>query len=322
METVSDDLVLRILAFVPAMDLLCATCMTSNRFARAISSDLLWLHRFSTSLSDSIILTKRQRQRYCVYLEWVSLNQNQNQSNISDIATAPPACLRFGSVLPSRLDAFNFVRIGRICAGASSTDHPHERLEQVLLDTDESITDFEGESPEIPESNHRQRRWWSSQGYDNADSNDLLLLATRYPLTMISSIAIKPLKDPYSLGGVVYTWKQTRVAFYNLPLELIRRNPESQTDEPCSFIIEHGHMMIPASSRAVESLLDGHEPVFTSEAFQVPARSSDILKYEFPAGVVANVIKIVLVGKNVEQFAGSGYFACIERLDIHGIPLL
>ena len=72
----------------------------------------------------------------------------------------------------------------------------------------------------------------------------------------------------------------------------------------------------------IEDLIAGNDPVYESDPIPVPdANSNDLLIYPFPAGVVANAIVVTLIGKNHEQFQGSGYYVCLERVDCRGIPL-
>jgi hypothetical protein len=46
-----------------------------------------------------------------------------------------------------------------------------------------------------------------------------------------------------------------------------------------------------------------------------------VIEMPMPYGVVANTVSITLLGKNFEQFAGAGFLACVERVDIIGFPL-
>jgi hypothetical protein len=88
----------------------------------------------------------------------------------------------------------------------------------------------------------------------------------------------------------------------------------------------------PPGDEIIQDLLvNGQVPVYESLAMPHPhhphhhhsaaANSSKLLKFALPPGVVANVIVVTLIGKNHEQFEGSGYYACVERVDCRGIPL-
>jgi hypothetical protein len=73
----------------------------------------------------------------------------------------------------------------------------------------------------------------------------------------------------------------------------------------------------------IDGVLANHVPVYESQPYDntALAESSQVLHYSIPLGVIANVIVITLCGKNHEQFAGSGYYACVEKVDCHGIEL-
>jgi hypothetical protein len=73
----------------------------------------------------------------------------------------------------------------------------------------------------------------------------------------------------------------------------------------------------------IDGVLANHVPVYESQPYDntVLAESSQVLHYSIPLGVIANVIVITLSGKNHEQFEGSGYYACVEKVDCQGIEL-
>mmetsp|Transcript_19972 Transcript_19972/g.28298 ORF Transcript_19972/g.28298 Transcript_19972/m.28298 type:complete len:224 (+) Transcript_19972:132-803(+) len=73
----------------------------------------------------------------------------------------------------------------------------------------------------------------------------------------------------------------------------------------------------------IESLLKNQTPVYESQIYDLPnSQSVNVQNYLFPKpGIVANVVTITLVGKNSKQFDHTGYYACVDRVDIQGIPL-
>jgi hypothetical protein len=94
------------------------------------------------------------------------------------------------------------------------------------------------------------------------------------------------------------------------------------TVDPMMADIRRRRAAAAAGKTTIETLLHGQFPVYESPEYDIVSDSDNLQKFNFPApGVIANVITITLVGKNFEQFLGSGYYTCVEQVDCLGIPL-
>ncbi|KAL7577064.1 hypothetical protein ACA910_006804 [Epithemia clementina (nom. ined.)] len=305
-----------------------------------------------------------------------------------------PFWLRPKSVLPTKEEAefLSNASLGsRRCCTASTTDHYGEQLTNALprqrnvrrraddevnvLDTDDGNAmnrdrlfrnflfgqarraAFNGGGATRDSSSS----WWSSKPSFSMDSTETLLFAIHHPyLALLTGVHIKPLADPQH-PEICYTWKETVVKLYRLPVEQLqwtpaeedltaampiktlpgsfpvsRSNPtatsgESENNNNQSALIDRHNFFLsrliitraPPDHATIEATLQGHEPVFESKPFTIPPHSDDVYKFPLPdGGVVANVITIELIGKNHEQFPQQGYFACVERVNVLGIPLI
>ena len=182
--------------------------------------------------------------------------------------------------------------------------------------------------------------WWSSTPSSTRDSSDTLLLTTKYPLALISSVKIKALRDPYMFRDpAVYSWNRTIVRAYRLPLGTLSDPdvPAALAGFPCSFepavrTDETSRRMLAAhrprtdntpvspDQTTIDRLLEG--ATLTGESFfDEPVGDAIVKTLTLSHPVVANVITLTLVGKNNEQRQGLGYYACVERVDCTGIPL-
>ena len=99
---------------------------------------------------------------------------------------------------------------------------------------------------------------------------------------------------------------------------------ENRRDVPFAInpILRDFRLVDDASS--IQSLVANETPVY-EETWPVSVLnqfSNENITCSLPApGVVANVVMVGLIGKNVEQTPGWGYYACIDTLDCKGIPL-
>ncbi|KAL7577063.1 hypothetical protein ACA910_006803 [Epithemia clementina (nom. ined.)] len=340
----------------------------------------------------SNVLTTHQIQLICLYRAHVA-NENHNAAkplteNTSAARGAKsPDWFNPQSVLPTMEEAECLASISagqRRCCTASTTDHYGERLTNVLPSSK-------------PRQHHNNRHfyfgntsWWSSEESSNADSPETLLFATRYPLALLTSLRIQALAGP-PFSHLCFTWKQTIVKAYRLPLDKLEWNPRDSTmttrsrkrrlakakgrkrrdgdyvvvgpsviptasEFPCSFAavractrgkrrggggqeeeqehegerVDYHHRLFPpldVLSKAppdhltILATLEGHEPIFESSPFEIPPNTNDVYEFSFPqGGVVANVVCLELIGKN-NRFPGHGYYACVEKANILGIPL-
>jgi hypothetical protein len=157
----------------------------------------------------------------------------------------------------------------------------------------------------------------------------------------------QPLEDPY-IRHNTYTWHHATVKAYCLPLDKLSTNAENPTAGfPCTVAgtvnnddeddnEEGGGRSDREESqgerKVLDELLKGETPVFESQPLPYPklersntfeGRQEDIpwQEIQFPPVVAANVVTITLVGKDNEQITGTGFYCCVHRVQLEGIPL-
>jgi hypothetical protein len=369
----SDELLRLILDFVPSLELLRSTVHASKRFALQIQQKSFWQNHVPRS-DITNCFTRHQLQCYCI------CEESARKNNTSD---STPTCLKTGSVLISRPKAREWLSPSeegsngrsRVVCIASTTDHANENLENVLPDPNDDV-DTERFAPRERVALARgifafmippRERWWSSRPSHTQDKGERLLFSLKYPECIVSEVWIKPLRDPFH-DEPVYTWKQTKIQAYHLPVKILGRsrrkieNDHSATTHgPSNHRISGEHSNATTTARdeddpiqndasplqaawehpsslsmslvdleqqendgLIDAVLASRSPVYESDAYDVPrSDSNDLLRYPLPSspGVVANVIVFTLTGKTFEQFQQSGYYACVERVDVRGIPL-
>jgi hypothetical protein len=246
MDSLSDELLLLIIAWIPPLDLLQSGTLVNKRWARQIA--LYWtlqrqlfegdkthgpsarsptndvsVHEDGSHALPSS-LNSHQLQRCCIFSAAVA-----GQPILLDGSLNLPSCLKFGSVLPSQEIASSIQsRWGLSVCAASTTDHAGEDLENVL--------------PGLPLRPDRRApltlrnvSWWSSRAYPSTESTETLLFATNVPLVFLTRVLIQPLLDPYG-SNVCYTWKRTIIRAYRLPLESLSRSQlPTRAGFPCVF---------------------------------------------------------------------------------------
>jgi hypothetical protein len=298
----SDEVLLSMLSWVPPSDLLKSICLVNKRLGNLIREDLFWKLLVPDVFLGNAHLTKHQLQRYWLYYTSLTLHEEI------------PACLQLGSVFLSQAEAVQLrTQSGTRTCAASTTDHTNEGIENVLS---------------LESDGHRRFRdgstWWSSRPNQSQHSEEVLLFTTRYPVCLLRNVRIKPLRDPMLN---VYMWRYTVIRAYLLS----ETCPAIMVGFPCTFRgvneAPFHHPRMPASRAApgqdtINEVLEGQTPVYESDPLPVQPHSSEMIRCPLPPGVVANVVTITLIGKNAEQFQGSGYYyACVEHLDCRGIPL-
>lgn len=201
-------------------------------------------------------------------------------------------------------------------------------------------------------AHHENARWWSSAP-GNPDDSEVLLFSTYFRYCILTELWLKPLRDPFT-RMVVYTSRKIIIRAYLLEPDhhpLNTQEPHSTGSRrenlfcgphPCAFLLATADatpaavsMVDPmmadrrrrrasaaAGKTTIDALLQDQIPVYESPEYDIVADSDNLQKFHFPAqGIIANVITITLIGKNFEQFRGSGYYTCVERVDCLGIPL-
>lgn len=289
-------------------------------------------------------LNQHQLQRLCLY--WVAHRHHHSMPN----------GLQHGSRLVSRLGAehvrqtpirttTNEVQRRRVCV-ATSTEHSTELLENVLQGRGASRTAEEIFhnlgilAAAFPQ--HRPFPWWSSRPSPTQEGEETLLFCTNCPLAVLSSLKLRPLLDPYTRGQV-YSWQSAVIKAYRLPLDKLDAQPENNPKAgfPCSLVVQTQTLPLDddddtrhaaRETAALQRLLQDQIPVYTSSALHYsnsnninnPTHQRQVpwQRFVFPPTTIANVVTITLMGKNHKQFPHSGYYACVEQVQLEGIPLL
>ena len=347
-ESLSEELWRHILSWVPPLELVQCVVRVSKSFRNLLSEKQYWeLHAklvvsASNPKSDDTqngpsqefisLLTTRQLQKLCLFSATSQCKNNEDY----------PSFFCHGSRLVEREKALA-IHIGRFrtCL-ATSTDNSTEALENVLPSNlrpkDGSV--LQNMLNELP----RWERWWSSGQSPTQDSNETLFFVTDCPLAVLSNLMIRPLLDPY-VKHTVYSWREIVVRAYRLPpakvsqtelgsFGVIAAVPTEQDldDEEEERV---GTDLVDSSSKdkaLLENLLHGEVPVWQSTplAYNGPSHltrndSQSQVPWQqvsFTSGVVANAVTITLIGKNNRQFQQSGYYACVDQVKLHGIPLV
>ena len=301
-------------------------------------------------------LTKHQYQRLCIFLASyknrhrhdvvVQDEQQQQQQPIKKI----PKCLELGNILVTKERA-SILRTQsrgylRTCL-ASTTDNRNELIENVLIESRHTHTLANDWNALINKSRIAyglseirggECTWWSSRPTNTQEeSEEQLAFCTEYNISAMIEVAIKPLRDPF-LRRPVYTWKRTTIRAYLLGPDKIFHGADYNTngrglggyavhsdaeDEiPC---VMQGKPDGPwgdwaSDEDTIQSLLENETPVYVSSQLVGP-KNDEWIRYTLPGAVIANVITITLGGKDNRQYQATGYYACIERLFVRGIPL-
>lgn len=347
MESLPDQLLVETLTWVAPMDLLLSASRVSNRFADVIQGEHFWkllaknlMFSSCHRKNNASFLTQMQLQRYCL-LQAFSKQEvvgNNDDSRADDQVKENDKrilkTLEFGSILPTRDDSFLLRKVYghfRTCL-ASTTDQENEFIENVIRDN-LTIENYSS-SIRLP----RRATYWSSKPSGVPESNETLLFTTKYPDSLVSKVCIKPLQDPY-IGDRCYTWKNISIKAYRLSAEKLNRDYGHQEESIISKIksscvvnrnTKESNYYQPSfhpwnnadDGKAIDEILTGKNPVYESVIFEtISPNSVEWQQFDFPNGVIANVIVINLIGKNSRQFDYSGYYVCAERVVVQGIPL-
>mmetsp|Transcript_8959 Transcript_8959/g.21308 ORF Transcript_8959/g.21308 Transcript_8959/m.21308 type:complete len:450 (-) Transcript_8959:145-1494(-) len=396
---IPDEILEEILGWLLTSELQKSVSEVSNRFHKLANRDQFWrrklkdiVHqqRYSNDNDDDQSdgehayeppngLSQHQLKRCCLFLEHKIHHLNNLAENTANGAAAiptatsedkqfnPPSFLGHGSLLFGRTDACRLMHnradalygLQRVVNLASSTDHHHESIENIL-DEENSLrqepvdwkrirTNDRSSDTTVMEGRHAitfsfRQPWWSSVPRDDPDESETLAFSTRYPLTLVTEVAIKPYAD-WTMQ--TYSWKKLVVRVYNLPplspsVSTTETDDEEQTyPDTIPHALCPSAVSIPSSVSSASSssttastvsevkstveafqYLEAQTPVYESPLLETPPPRNNAWQYhELPYGVIGNVITITLVGKNFRQFDESGYYACVQRVATLGIPL-
>lgn len=383
--TIPDEILEEILGWLLTSELLRSVSKVSTRFRRLAKGDQFWQRKLievvqqqtcrdyedgEHSYDPPVGLTQHQVQRCCWLLEH-KMHEQHDQGTADDTdktdgeskssresgRSAPPSFLQHGTLLFSRLESFRLLHdrengVQRVLNLATSTDHHHETIENVLdeenrsreetadwhrIRNDDRVSDVTIMSGRQASLFSFRQPWWSSIPRSDQDMSETLAFCTRYPLTLVTEVAIKPYAD-WTMQ--TYSWKKLIVRVYHLPSLAPTIEDDWDDDERparnytfrtlCPSTISTGHSMPSPSSTVGESksisntfqFLESQTPVYESPLLDTPPPRNNAWQYhDVPFGVVGNVITFTLVGKNFRQFEESGYYACVQRVVAQGIPL-
>lgn len=327
METLTDELLTLVLHSVPPNDLILSASLVSKRFHTLIARHGFWqAYRLAPSEGDhDHSLNTHQLQRASVFaFQNQSRNDNNDNTNNQEPSSSQSLLLDYDS-------AVSYLRNDRRVCVASSTDHISESLENTL----------QGRQQQQDEN-----RWWSSQPQQQ-DSVDTLLYAFQYPISILNSVRILPLVDPYRMidDPVVYSWKTLIVRAYQLPIDPYPINgpptiqgfpmtfPASEQFRSTSVLgrwvrltgtLAQGprHQPDLSDMDTISSIVNPHVPVYESDPIPMDKDATEPIVVPMPPHVICNAVSITLIGKHHEQFQGVGHYACVKRVDCTGIPLL
>eukprot|EP00978_Attheya_sp_CCMP212_P041150 scaffold232293_cov59-Attheya_sp.AAC.2 len=340
-----EDAVAVVLSFLPPSDLIRSVSLISRPFLNLMRSEQLWKELYHQMMINSfnevklLNLNLYKMQQVCLFSEYRKRhdrNEDKKDSLSSGEGYGTPSSLRPSSMLVPR-DVASKIKKGLVCH-ASTTDHPEERIENVLPMS--GIPDKSSWRVPVRSFVWADSHWSSSPASSGKPGfrDDTLLFTTRCPDALISDVAIMPFTECRLLYGInqTYTWPGFILRVYRLPVGATGLcDPQPPSDDsgfPClistdSQLREDGgtcNEMPTKNPRQalVDGILDGYEPVYES-----PIQHSDGPRCAawqnlvLPPGVVGNVITITLLGKHNRQFPTSGFYACVDRVVVLGIPL-
>ena len=178
--------------------------------------------------------------------------------------------------------------------------------------------------------------FWSSapETKSRPEETNEVLLFTTIARAIVTEVAIKPLKEPsffHGYGvGTTFSWPKISIQVFDLPnlangsggngpmvIEEDRINQETKGKVRGSS----GHATI-NQRPIINALLSGHKPTYDSPIMEASSTDESWQYYSIPDGVVGNIVVITLWGKTYEQFQHSGYYVCVEKVSVRGVPLI
>ena len=283
-----------------------------------------------------IVVKKRSDSK-----KWFS-NIWKGQDDNPEISIASPIPL-----LPTQKNLMSSgysMRSRRICL-SSSQDRDMEILENVLR-SPKDVDDWSDIS-----SGHRVAKdirmnvfksWWSSSPSPSKDdTSDTLLFGSFHGKSIITEVAIQALRDPaynpdinlrpWSVESKIYSWPKLSIQIYSIPVSV----EEGSDNAPFFFCQDRtenrdfNHRSFRDSNdrfhhkECIDDILRDHIPVYESPIYKVSEKIEDKWQcYRIADCVIGNVIAIKLHGKRMKQFDYTGFYACVERVAIQGVPLL
>jgi hypothetical protein len=336
------------------MYLIRTTSLCSQRFASIILSQLsFWQYHPLVVIGnlENDKYTVRQLQRYCLYTAAVKLGEEiPSCLDLGSVLVSKEQSMALLNSSRATLNSLGY----RVCV-ASTTDHLSEIIENVLPSPPGGITVPSWWSSAPSESPDTDEVLLFTTFSQNTLITEVHIKPLRDPhgqsvvyswrKTVIRAYQLPVVKFSHGRAAIVRDKPcsfscvagedagRTRPQQHgiageqHIPINALLEHIRGQNalywnaEEPPWFRASFIQQAVPPHQETIDSLLSGYRPVFESGEYDSPPDSSHVLKYSFPDGIVANVITIALLGKNHEQFQGSGYYSCVESVDCRGISL-
>eukprot|EP01083_Nonionella_stella_P063039 163860_1 len=261
------------------------------------------------------------------------------------------------AILPSRGKAIEAWNIGtrRFCLSSSRDRNGYDEIiENVLVDEEfEPVEDdwniiipMDLDHQSNPRLAPERQHWWSSAPNVKSspeDTNEILLFTTNTSNTntstststnnkaIITEVAIKPLREPALFNFLdgdhrtVFSWPRISIQVFCLHNDHDHDDHDVAHHTP--YMIDPGDMSFSKDRRLrqrpiIEAFMKDHTPVYESPVMDAVSNDESWQYFTIPDGVVGNVITFVLWGKHNEQFEQGGYYTCVERVAVRGVPLM
>lgn len=355
------DVHLLVLSLVRPIDLIRGLSRVSSQFFSLATNAQLWMSqcRELSGGSDVPTLTLHQMQRYCLFEEAQKSNGAENSETCKEELTSNilPASVLVSKCFA--VAKGKSVRVCLATTTDRENERLENVLQ--TSDVDDDVWDSILSSgpyrslvdrPAIPI--WQEGTYWSSAAAAS-ESDEVLLFTTRCPLALMSDVAIKPFREgELSFLGMddekTYTWPGIVIRVYRLPVggKALRdpSKPEISSGFPCvisndtqldcdgendpgSLCAEDKTAKTALSldqnepqRRLITSILAGQEPVYESTVHTPSSPGSDAWQhYPLPPLTAGNLITLTLVGKHHRQFPTSGFYVCVDKVAVRGIPL-
>ena len=338
-SSLPDEVIMNMIACLEPADVL-KVIACSRTFESLANNDIFWRTTYvqnfrSFNPAVSMSLSKRQIQQ-CCHLVIILRNSGKEWFKTKAMidASSDPSVKYFSprSVLLTRDDAISH-RTSASSPGwaclSSTQDQSNEIIENVL--EDDVPYDWEqissGNQSYNGNSVRRNHPWWWSSASSllrlPEETHETLLFTTKWRETVITEVAIKPLKDPYDFldHNKVFSWPKISIKIYRLPHDGC--DPFLITP-PLAGSGEDRLKLTPSTGvyTEIDTILDQYTPTYESAVMDVESKSDHWQFYKIPDGTVGNLITFTLWGKNIMQYPHSGYFVCADHIAARGVPLI
>jgi len=269
-------------------------------------------------------------------------NENGNDTSDSNNSLLRRRLRLFGST--QRFQSLNDAESNRWWSSAPSVKSRPEDTNEVLLFTFSTTIHNKNDNDDNDNDSSSSTRPRSNANVNvNANPNRAI----------VTEVAIKPLIEPggfmfnHNGGRTVYSWPRISIQVFDLPAQ---RNDGDNNDDnfhnPMLITNERVTTMMTAKDSSqsqsqpqpqpqpkdwmrgtnqrpvIDALLQNQTPTYASPVMEATSTDHTWQYYSIPDGVVGNVVVITLWGKTFEQFQQSGYYVCVDKLSVRGVPLI